>query len=309
MVPLTTLAPTPVLGVSMANVSLLRLDLGDGLAPGNKRFKLQHNLDDARHQGVTRLLSFGGPWSNHLHALAAVGHAAGLETVGIVRGETAGTAMLADARSWGMRIVMVSRGDYRRRNEPDYLQELESQFGPCLVIPEGGANAAGARGCMAIGTALRSTVASPGRVVLAVGTGTTLAGVTASLPATGWEVIGISALKGAHDLEQRVTDMVQSCEPRMAARWQILHDHHCGGFARVSPALREFMLAFEHIQGVQLEPVYTGKLLFAIHQQLASGCWDRQQPIVAIHSGGLQGRRGYAWLVPKAGTAHESIGL
>jgi 1-aminocyclopropane-1-carboxylate deaminase len=293
----------------MANVALLRLDLGDGLAPGNKRFKLQHNLDDARRSGVTRLLSFGGPWSNHLHALAAVGHAAGLETVGIVRGETAGTAMLDDARSWGMRIVMVSRGDYRRRSHPGYLQELQARFGPCLLIPEGGANAAGARGCMAIGAALRSTLASPGRVVLAVGTGTTLAGVAAALPEAGWEVTGVSALKGAHDLEQRVTGLVQSCESGKPARWQILHDYHCGGFARVSPALREFMLAFEHIHGVQLEPVYTGKLLFAIHQKLASGCWDRQQPIVAIHSGGLQGRRGYCWLVPKAGASHESIGL
>lgn len=81
-----------------------------------------------------------------------------------------------------------------------------------------------------------------------------------------------------------------------ACDWRILHDFHCGGFARVSAELRDFILAFEAVHGISLEPVYTGKALFAIHQLLQRGYWRSDGAIVMIHTGGLQGRRGYAWL-------------
>lgn len=293
------LDPTPIGGVSMANVSLLRLDKTGGLAPGNKWFKLQGNLAQAREMGIRRLVSFGGAWSNHLHALAAVGREHGYETIGIVRGECGPpeSAMLADSRSWGMRIVKVSRSEYRQRNDPDYLKRLQEQFAPCLVIPEGGANTTGASGCMAIAELVKAVAPGPARVLLAVGTGTTLAGVVAGLGNGGYQVVGISALKGAGDLEHRVTRALAGFAPaHPTAQWDILHDYHCGGFARSSADLRQFIIEFERIQGVELEPVYTGKMLFALHQLLGSGQWDSSAPIVAIHTGGLQGRRGYSWL-------------
>ncbi|MCB1846441.1 MAG: pyridoxal-phosphate dependent enzyme [Halieaceae bacterium] len=297
---LTSLDPRPVAGVSMANVSLLRLDLTGGLAPGNKHFKLRHSLLAAQCQGIRRLVSFGGPWSNHLHALAAVGREQGLETVGLVRGADAGaeSAMLADARAWGMRIVRVERSEFRRRNEPAYLREVATRFGPCLVVPEGGSGSAGVRGCQDIAGLLRQLAPQARRIVLPVGTGTTLAGVVAGLDRS-CEVIGVAALKGAVDLEQRVVTALAGCpggDPRARARWRILHDAHCGGFARVNESLRDFILEFEQLQGVLLEPVYTGKMLLAIHRRLQSGEWPADQPLLAIHTGGLQGRRGYSWL-------------
>jgi 1-aminocyclopropane-1-carboxylate deaminase len=299
---LTRLTDTPVLGVSLRNVSLLRLDLSGGLAPGNKHFKLQGNLAAARCQGFRRLVSFGGPWSNHLHALAAVGAEQGFETVGIVRGDEdrADSAMLADARNWGMDIVKVSRADYRRRHQPAYLAEVERRFGPCLVIPEGGANREGAAGCMAISSLLREQAPGIRRLLLPVGTGTTLAGVAAGL-GSGYQVYGIAALKGAADLEQRMATTLAALAATAVADWEILHGEHCGGFARVTPALREFMLAFEASQGVPLEPVYTGKMLYALYRRLRSGEWDPGEPVLAIHTGGLQGRRGYPWLAPAGG--------
>ena len=116
---LTRLGEAPVAGVSMGNVALLRLDVAGGLAPGNKQFKLGANLAAARRLGINRLVSFGGAWSNHLHALAAVGAEQGFATVGIVRGDERGaeSATLADARRWGMQIVRVSRKEYRRRHD------------------------------------------------------------------------------------------------------------------------------------------------------------------------------------------------
>lgn len=293
---LTRLDDTPVLGVSMANVCLLRLDRQHGPAPGNKWYKLQGNLARARELGVSRLVSFGGAWSNHLHALAAIGREQGFATVGIVRGDDAeaDTAMLADARHWGMDIHRVSRSEYRRRNDPQYLAAVQRQFGPCLVIPEGGANPEGVRGCQEIGQLIRQLAPGAGLVVLPVGTGTTLAGIAAGL-GPGRQVVGVSALKGATDLAQRVQQALGACDSAVPARWRILHDDHCGGFARVSQDLREFMLAFEAAHRIPLEPVYTGKMLLAIQRRLGAGQWDPACPVMAIHTGGLQGRRGYPW--------------
>jgi 1-aminocyclopropane-1-carboxylate deaminase len=110
-----------------------------------------------------------------------------------------------------------------------------------------------------------------------------------------YDVLGISALKGASDLEQRVQGLLGQLTIDPHARWRIDHTSHCGGFARVSDALREFILAFEAVHGIELDPVYTGKMLFAVWQLCRSGDWDTSTPVLAIHTGGLQGRRGYSW--------------
>ncbi len=291
------LGSAPVLGVSLAHVSLLRLDQTGGPAPGNKSFKLHDYLVEAKRLAVPRLVSFGGAWSNHLHALAALGYHHGIDTVGIVRAEETEqeTAMLADAQRWGMRIVHVSRQEYRQRNDAGYQQLLKQRFAPCLLIPEGGCSVAGARGCAQIAGLIRRNASQARRIVLPVGTGTTLAGLAASLDQS-YEVVGIAALKGATDLESRVQELLTGLAPEHGARWRILHDYHCGGFARVNQPLREFMLAFETVHGVPLDPVYTGKMLFAIHRLRQQREWGTDIPLLAIHTGGLQGRRGYPWL-------------
>jgi 1-aminocyclopropane-1-carboxylate deaminase/D-cysteine desulfhydrase-like pyridoxal-dependent ACC family enzyme len=281
----------------MDQVSVLRLDQLGGRAPGNKVFKLRENLALARHRGVRRIVSFGGGWSNHLHALAAVGNELGLETIGLVRGEPgeADTPTLADARNWGMEIRRISRDEYRRRNDVDFLAEVEAQFQPCLVIAEGGANPAGIRGCMAIADLIEQQCPQAATVVLPVGTGATLAGLAAGLAAPR-ELLGISALKGAGDLEQRVEQGLREAGLAAAVPWRIRHEFHCGGFARSDESLREFILEFERVHHIPLDPVYTGKMMYAIYRLLQNGEWGRDTQLLAIHTGGLQGRRGYNWL-------------
>ena len=292
-----TLGSAPVQGVSLSHVNLLRLDLAGGVAPGNKSFKLHHYLAEAARLGVRRLVSFGGAWSNHLHALAAVGAEQGIATIGIVRGEPPlqPSAMLVDAQRAGMRLCYVSREEYRRRNEAVYQQEIAQRFAPCILVPEGGSSVQGARGCAAIAAMIRESPDGIKRIVLPVGTGTTLAGIAAALD-DSYEIVGISALQGAADLDSRVAGLLASLAPAGAARWRILHDYHCGGFARVNAALRDFMLNFEALQGVPLDPVYTGKMLYAIHSLCQQGEWGSDEKLLAIHTGGLQGRRGFSWL-------------
>tara|TARA_R110002110_G_scaffold66978_1_gene182936 strand:+ start:20057 stop:20980 length:924 start_codon:yes stop_codon:yes gene_type:complete len=296
-IPLSNLPGGPLGDLPDAHVALLRLDLGGGLAPGNKAFKFAEILDTAQRTGVTRLVSFGGPWSNHLHAVAAVAKLAGMDSVGLVRGADGPhlSAMLQDAQGWGMQIVPLTRARYRRRNEPQFLAAIQREYSPCLVIPEGGASAAGVRGCMAIASHVKSAMPDGGRVVVPVGTGTTLAGVVAGLD-NRYEVAGVTALKGAADLSSRVHTALEPFAGGNLARWYLLDDFDCGGFARVTPELRQFLQRFEQRHALLLEPVYTAKMLFAVYQLLHSGEWSPSEPVLALHTGGLQGRRGFDWL-------------
>jgi len=131
--------------------------------------------------------------------------------------------------------------------------------------------------------------------VLGVGTGTTLAGLAAALPGT-FHVDGIVALRGDGGLEANVSAWIAAQAPGAHASWCLHRDFHCGGFARADARLRALMLRSEACLNLALEPVYTGKALLALNSLLGSGRVAAQQPVVLVHTGGLQGRRGYSWL-------------
>ena len=276
---------------------MLRLDRSGGAAPGNKQFKLAPHLAAMAAAGHRRVLSFGGAWSNHLHALAATGHALGLETVGVIRGERPQSLSptLADAAGWGMQLHFVSRSDYRRRLQPDYVARLSQQLQVDHVIPEGGAGPLGVAGCAPLAALIANRFPQGARVVLGVGTGTTLAGLAAALPGI-FHVDGIVALRGDRSLEANVSAWIAAQAPGEHASWCLHRDFHCGGFAHVDARLRALMLRSEACLNLVLEPVYTGKALLALHSLLAAGRVSAQQPVVLVHTGGLQGRRGYSWL-------------
>lgn len=276
---------------------MLRLDRSGGPAPGNKQFKLAPHLAAIAAAGHRRVLSFGGAWSNHLHALAAVAQAAGLESVGVIRGEPPRTLSptLVDAAAWGMQLHFVSRGEYRRRQDSTYVATLSRQLAVDYVIPEGGAGPLGVSGCRPVAELIAARFPRGARVVVAVGTGTTLAGLVAALPAS-FTVDGIVALRGEGELESAISGWVSDMVAENGASWRLHRDFHCGGFARTNAHLRALMRESERELGLELEPVYTGKALVAMHSLLAAGAWSAREPLVLVHTGGLQGRRGYPWL-------------
>lgn len=273
-------------------LSVWRLDLIDAAAPGNKLFKLWENLRAAREGGHRRVLSFGGAFSNHLHALALSGAAAGLETVGVVRGEPAAAAnpTLQDAQRAGMLLHFVDRATYRRRAEPVLLRELQRRFGDCYVIPEGGANRLGVLGCRIIGGLIRTWPRPPDVVALACGTGSTLAGVAAGLEGCS-EALGVAVLKGGEFLNAAVRDQLRAVGADDCRRWRIDTRHHGGGYARVTPALHQFVTEFTGRSGIAVEPVYTGKLLYALCMGITRGEFAPGTRLLALHTGGMQGWR------------------
>ncbi|WP_185230371.1 1-aminocyclopropane-1-carboxylate deaminase/D-cysteine desulfhydrase [Teredinibacter franksiae] len=294
----TTLQPliSPALTAADCRLSLLRLDELDDRLGGNKYFKLYHHL--VRYAGEASekpIASFGGAFSNHLYALAALGQKTGTPTIGVVRGEPheALTATLDDLQSMGMHLHRVSRSAYRLRHEADWRKALAPEIEDVFWVPEGGAGYEGAKGCIALGKHLAEPAVEASHIAVACGTAATLAGVIHGASSSGIDVVGVSALKGASKgLESEVENLLNKLNHDGSTRWCINSDFHCGGFGRYPAYLSQFVSEFEEGTGVLLDPVYTAKLIFAIEHLAAKGFWPKGSHIVAIHTGGIQGRRG-----------------
>ena len=278
-------------------LDMLRLDELDPEISGNKWYKLKHNLSYARQQGKTTVLSFGGAWSNHIHALAAAGHRFGMATVGVIRGEPSAelTDTLIDAQRFGMQLQYLTRADYRRKNDPELIAWLLKRSGlraeQVHIVPEGGSNSLGVAGCRDILGAGGVLPGSYDEIWLACGTGATLAGIalTASETMPDTRVKGVAVLKGADFLRADIDRHTR----RVLSNWTLLTDYHHGGYARTTDALRSLILSFEQETGIPLDPVYTGKVLFALQDSLRTNAAHyRSKRLLVVHTGGLQGRRG-----------------
>lgn len=304
--PLQTLAYRPLNDRGLV-LKIKREDALDSRLSGNKLYKLYGHLQLARQQQAGQLLSFGGYYSNHLHALAHLGRAAGMDTVGIVRGHVPCelSSTLQDCQAQGMALHFVSRQHYRLLREAGQRSALalalqlalpmsEPLTDAAYIIPEGGGGAAGLAGCAAIMTVLRAqTNLRNATVCVACGTGTTLAGLLAgSQP--GERLLGFSALKLGEQLPAYKAELaMQLLNKTIYAPWDMLDDAYFGGFAKTSPELFAFMQNFATATGVLLEPVYTAKMLFQIVRLAEAGYWPAGHEIIVVHTGGLQGRRGY----------------
>ncbi|MFS0827803.1 1-aminocyclopropane-1-carboxylate deaminase/D-cysteine desulfhydrase [Pseudomonas phoenicis] len=290
--PVAPLQPLNLPWLEQAGVqaAILRLDLIDPLIGGNKWFKLRHHLLAAHATGAPGLISLGGAHSNHLHALAAAGQRLGIPTAGLLRGHAQQTPTVEDLRRFGMQLHWLGYGGYRARHQADFWMPWHTRYPGWYCIPEGGGGVEGALGCHAIVAQAREQLPALGWADydawwLAVGTGTTLAGLVQA-EAGAHPVHGALALPADHGVAATVRALAGDHGYR-------LHDASRGGFAKIDAALLGFVDACERDGGVPLEALYSGKLLMALHDQVATGQVARGSRLLLVHGGGLQGRRGY----------------
>lgn len=283
---LTSPFPEPV----DINLFLKRDDLLHPLVSGNKWRKLKYNILAAREQEHTTLLTFGGAYSNHIYATAAAGQVFGFRTIGVVRGEELAGKPLNDTLRFcqeaGMHLHFVSRDAYRRKDTPDFLAELIQQVGACYVIPEGGTNDLAVQGTAEIIPEIVVQLGYvPDFVCCPVGTGGTMSGLVQSAP-TQTDVLGFVVLKGFGPDSFPATRFTNE-QPGYCPR---LFHYHIGGYAKTTPELLTFIRAFEQKNGVLMEQVYTGKMLWGIYDLARQGYFPAGATVVAVHTGGLQGR-------------------
>ena len=277
----------PLLDQYQIKLWIKRDDLLHPIISGNKWRKLKYTLDHALSEGADTLISMGGAYSNHLHALAYVGKALGLKTIGFVRGEQPKTLTptLSDLQNWGMVLKFVSRFDYRLLRQYKGCYDLPGLKPRQYWLPEGGAQALALKG---VAELVNEIDVAYDILCVPCGTGATLAGIIDMVP-DQVSVMGFAALKNAEFLQ---TD-VESLLPRPCSNWQINMDYHFGGFAKTSAELMTFMADFEFKTGIPLEPVYTGKMIYAIYNLITKHTFKPGQRIIAVHTGGLQGKRGF----------------
>ncbi len=256
--------------------SVLRLDKIHPLISGNKWYKLRYYLEQAKEEDLRGIITFGGPYSNHLLATAAACKMNGIESIGIVRGEEPAkySTTLLDASSLGMTLVFSSREDYKAGIIPEDIPADEF-----LIVNEGGYGEAGARGASHMIEGLADDFT---HFCCAVGTGTMLAGLASA--ARGKKVTGISVLKNNFELEDAVTNLTSENH-----NWSILHDYHFGGYGKHPPELIDFMNEFYSLSNIPSDIVYTGKLFFAMEDLIRRNYFPEESKILVIHSGGLQG--------------------
>lgn len=267
-----------------------RDDLIHPTVSGNKWRKLKYVLQDAQEQGFETLLTFGGAWSNHLYATAAAGEALDLKTIGIVRGEEYREKMtdtLQFCVAQGMELHFVSRENYRQKDEPDFLETLKEKFNDSYLIPEGGSTPLALPG---VGELVEETETQlgqkPNYYALAAGTGGTAAGIIATSAPT----LAFSALKNGGFLRNEILELANVKDADQ--NFQLFTDYHFGGYAKHKPELLTFMQEFEQNHKIPLEHVYTGKMLYGLYDLIKKGFFKKGDTIVAIHTGGLQGRSG-----------------
>lgn len=281
-----------------------RLDAVSGPAPGNKAWKLRYHVERALLMTHPKILTFGGAWSNHLHATAATGRALGIPTIGVVRAEPQElanpTPTLQDCMDWGMKLVPVSRAEYREKHFPFFKAWLRDQFGNPWIIPEGAGDALGTMGCQGLITP--EDLEHPwDALVVSAGTGATAAGMALGLRGLSRLFVG-SALKGVNMgnlVQERLDDalMDSSWAAEIMKEVTPWHDVHHGGFGKIPANVGAFMDQFQTETGIELDGVYSAKTMLKLQAILQSPSaqrpeqFDQGSRVLFVHTGGIQGNR------------------
>ncbi len=248
---------------------------------GNKWRKLALNFKEAIDLGYNQVLTFGGVYSNHIAACAKAGEVFGLKTVGVIRGdEGVSNPSIDKARSNGMIIDFVSRSEYQQKQNQEFQKLLLSKHGKSYIIPEGGANENGVKGCESI---LEEINFEFDIVSLSAGTGTTASGILRQL--SKQDCLVFSALKNGGFLKEEILKWQNGNNKSL----HVIEQYHFGGYAKLKPELLSFMKRFHEEYGIALDQVYTAKAMYGLFEMISADQFKKGSRILFIHTGGLQG--------------------
>ena len=269
-----------------------RDDLIHSEVSGNKWRKLKYNVQQCQTNKKEGILTFGGAFSNHLLATASACNAIGLKSVGIVRGDELNVESnhtLRRCSELGMEMKFISREEYRMSPDKSFLADLAHEFPNFHIVPEGGANYYGMIGCQEI---LKEIGVDFDAVFVAQGTTTTSCGLLMGLKEEQ-ELFAVPVLKGFDSVTEMHTIFEYSGIEKewledAFGKLNILNEFHFGGYGKYNDELVQFIRSFYLEHGIKLDPIYTGKAMFAVMKELEDEKWNGKS-VVFIHTGGIQG--------------------
>lgn len=238
-------------------------------------------------QQKSHLITFGGAYSNHLVATAAACSGKGLKSTAFVRGDEAectDNEMLLLCRLFGMQLIFTDRSDYKNKRAL-----FDSRFAldeTALFVDEGGAGPEAVKGCAEIIAELPADI---DHLFCAAGTGTTAAGLLMGIQQRKLKthLHVVPALKGGNFIAEEIARYTGSTD-----QLTLHSEYHFGGYARTTPVLIDFIKKFSADEGMLIDPVYTGKMFYAIYQLMEEQYFKPTDKIVALHTGGLLGLMG-----------------
>ena len=267
---------------SKVRLFIKREDLTHPEISGNKYWKMFYNVKKYLEKEVSerKIITFGGAFSNHIAAAAALGNEFGIKTLGVIRGNELEDSWqenptLFSAHQNGMSFRFVTRETYRYKEK--MMKELQEEFPEALVIPEGGTNENAVEGIQYM---LNDETNDFDYICSAVGTGGTVSGLS-KFAQPHQKIIGFKAVKD-NSLENRIKNLSKKDN-------FILIDASDGGFGKITDENVRFINEFYQYFGIVLEPVYTGKMLRKIFEMIADDYFPANSKILAFHTGGLQG--------------------
>lgn len=296
---------SPLLSEKQIELWVKRDDLIHPIISGNKWRKLRWNIEKAIDNKKTTLLTFGGAFSNHIAATAFACKKAGLQSIGVVRGEIVKplNSTLTLAQENGMQLHFISREEYKLKKDDDFILGLRNQFGNFHLVPEGGANYYGVMGSMEISKEIEF---DPEYFVTSAGTGTTASGLLMSATSSQ-KVMVLSGLKGGDFLKQDIKHLINYTTYNASDTHQVLQhlnlitDYHFGGFAKITPELVQFANTFYNQFQIPLDLIYTAKMFYGLFDLIRKNHFKPNSKIVAVHTGGLQGNKGFESRLKKLG--------
>ena len=271
---------------------LKREDLIHPQISGNKYWKLFYNINSYLNQNPANpfIITFGGAFSNHIAAVAALGKENQLKTLGIIRGEELQykweeNPTLELAHQNGMDFRFVSREEYR--DKVTSSQILEKEFPNALIIPEGGTNEHAVEGIQFM---LTEETKSFDYLCTAVGTGGTVAGIS-KFAQGNQKVLGFKVVDD-HSLYNKVLAL------STRNNFELIEANE-GKYGKITDENIRFINNFNQNYGIQLDPIYTGKMMKKLFEMIQENYFPAGSKILAFHTGGLQGIYGANELLKK----------
>ena len=304
----TPLEHLPRLSATLKHELFIKRD--DGIGPGlggNKTRKLEYLLADAKHKGARKVVTFGGLHSNHARLTAAAATQLGLE-VHLFYFEPRpsrleGNLLLNHLLGAKMHFVPFGGGGGMSIEASNRLVRLLAfaTVGPNYFIPVGGHCCIGAlgytRAAMELTEQARSQGVERAKVILAAGTGSTLAGLLAgfSLLRSPMRLLAIDVGKLWKGFPASIAHLAgEICaylnepfdfEP---AKIPLLEATYVGpGYAQPFPPANAAIRFLARQEGILLDPVYTGKAFAGMLDLIEKGALGKDEPLIFLHTGGL----------------------
>lgn len=262
-------------------VFILRLDLLHPIVSGNKWIKLKGYIQQMELEKKNGILTQGGPWSNHIVAVAAACKQLGVQSAALLKGDKKITAMLEQAQSYGMELVWVDWNDY---NNHHFQQKMAAEKN-LYFVPMGGMGKFGTDGFKAL--MQKETIKQFNHIVASVGSGTMFSGIILGKE-EHQKATGISALR----LRPSTLKTIETLSSKILLDNALLSDRFIGnGYAKPDADLITWMNNFYEQTSIKTDMVYTGKTFKALETLAQENYFLSSEKILVIHSGGLQGNR------------------